>query len=111
MIIQLALLVEEAFLGKGVLNGADEVVKTGRFVKDLHLALHHHGSVVNHGRAGLADGVSFAFPIPLGHLHKQGSGGVEHLVFTASSLYARVLSPSDFSHVPVFQKTHPLLRW
>ena len=55
--------------------------------------------------------VSFAFPIPLHHLHKQGSGGVEHLVFTASSLYARALSPSDFSHVPVFQKTHPLLRW
>ena len=55
--------------------------------------------------------VSFAFPIPLHHLHKQGSGGVEHMVFTASSLYARALSPSDFSHVPVFQKTHPLLRW
>lgn len=25
--------------------------------------------------------VSFAFPIPLHHLHKQGSGRVEHVVF------------------------------
>ena len=92
-------------------DGTDEVVKALGLVDVLHLALHHHRGIVNHGSAGLADGVSFAFPIPLGHLHKQGSGGVEHLVFTASSLYARVLSPSDFSHVPVFQKTHPLLRW